>query len=302
MKTRRHFLQTTALGVASLSAPSQVTAAQSKKHTLCAFTKHLQGLSYTQIADIAAGVGLDGIEAPVRPAGHVEPAAVKDELPKLVEALKKNNLELTILTSGINQVSKEQHTDDVLRTAKALGVQRFRMLYFKYDLKKPIQAQLDEWKPLIKDLVQLCTEIGIQPLLQNHSGKDYFGAPIWDAWSLMKEYTPQQWGFAVDAYHTTVEAGMSWPIDTALISSHIQAIYFKDVNWISPGKADGVPLGTGMVNKDMAKTLLKGGFSGPISLHTEYMKGDAAKDPAFVKASEEAFKRDFAVMKEWISA
>ncbi|MBL9114291.1 MAG: TIM barrel protein [Verrucomicrobiaceae bacterium] len=300
MNTRRQFLaQAAALGAASITGQS--IAAPGKKHTLCAFTKHLQGLSYQQIADIAAEVGLDGIEAPVRPGGHVEPEKVTEDLPKLIEALKKNNLEMTILTSGINQVSKEQNTEQVLRTAKALGVQRFRMLYFKYDLKRPIEAQLAEWKPLIKDLVQLCTEIGIQPLLQNHSGKDYFGAPIWDAWSLMKEYTPQQWGFAIDAYHTTVEAGLSWPIDTSLIGSHIQAIYFKDVKWVSPGKADGVPLGTGLVSKDMAKVLLQRGFSGPVSLHTEYMKGDAAKDPAFVKESLGAFKRDLAVMKEWLA-
>ena len=202
-------------------------------------------------------------------------------------------------------MSKEQNTEQVLLTAKALGVQRYRMLYFKYDLKKPIQAQLDEWKPMIKDRVQLSSEIGIQPLLQNHSGKDYFGAPICDAWSLMKDYTPQQWGFAMDAYHTTVEAGLSWPLDTALIGEHIQMLYFKDVKWIAPGKAEGVPLGTGLVNRDFATTMLKRGFTGPISLHTEYMvekgvKKEAVPSPEFVKASLEAFKRDFAVMKEWI--
>lgn len=305
MNTRRHFLQTAALGAASLALGSKVQAASKGKHTLCAFTKHLQGLSYDQIADIAAEVGLDGIEAPIRPGGHVEPERVTEDLPKLAEALKKRNLEITIMTSGINAVSKEQNTEQVLRTAKAMGVQRYRMNYFKYDLKKPIQAQLDEWKPQIKDLIQLSSEIGIQPLLQNHSGKDYFGAPIWDAWSLMKDYTPQQWGFAMDAYHTTVEAGLSWPIDTALIGDHIQMIYFKDVKWISPGKAEGVPLGTGLVNREFATTLLKRGFSGPISLHTEYMvekgaKKDAVPSADFVKASLEAFKRDFAVMKEWI--
>ena len=301
MKNRRHFLQAAALGAASIALRAPAAEAKSK-YKICAFTKHLQGLPFEQIADIAAQTGLDGIEAPVRKDGHVEPERVTEDLPKLVEALKKNQLELTILTSGINQISKEQNTEQVLRTAKALGVQRFRMLYFKYDLKKPIQAQLDEWKPLVKDLVALCTEIGIQPLLQNHSGKDYFGAPIWDAWSLMKDYTPAQWGFALDTYHTTVEAGMSWPIDTSLIGSHIQALYLKDVRWIEPGKADGVPLGTGLVNKAMVTSVLKNGsFNGPISLHTEYMKGDAAKDPAFVQQSLVAFKRDLAVLKEWIN-
>jgi hypothetical protein len=116
----------------------------------------------------------------------------------------------------------------------------------------------------------------------------------------MREHSPAHWGFAVDTYHTTVEAGLSWPIDISLISSHVQAIYIKDVKWLSPGKADGVPLGTGLVNPQMVKTLLGPSFTGPISLHTEYMKGDAAKDPSFAKASLEAFKRDLAVAKEWV--
>jgi DNA mismatch repair ATPase MutS len=48
------------------------------------------------------------------------------------------------------------------------------------------------------------------------------------------------------------------------------------------------------------KAIVKRGFSGVISLHTEYMKGDT-KDPAFVKASLEAFKRDIGVLKGWMA-
>ena len=99
MNTRRHFLQTAALGAASLAIGSNAQAAKGK-HTLCAFTKHLQNLSFDQIADIAAEVGLDGIEAPIRPGGHVEPERVTEDLPKLAEALKKRNLEITIMTSA----------------------------------------------------------------------------------------------------------------------------------------------------------------------------------------------------------
>ena len=303
MPTRRHFFQTAALSAAALAAPSLTLAAAEpgkRKNKLCAFTKHLQGLSYDRIADIAAEVGLDGIEAPVRPLGHVEPERVTEDLPKLADALKKRGLELTIMTSGINQISKEQNTEQVLRTAKALGIERFRMLYFKYDLAKPILPQIEEWRPMIKDLVQLCTEIGIQPLIQNHSGKDYFAAPIWDAYSIMKDFEPQRFGFAFDIYHATVEGGLSWPLEMALIGDHLQCAYFKDVKWIGPGKAEGVPLGTGQASPDYAKALIKRNFAGPISLHTEYMVGQT-KSADFVNDSIAAYKRDLAVLKEWMN-
>jgi sugar phosphate isomerase/epimerase len=304
MQNRRTFLTTTATaaGAALISSPLAAAPA-ARKNKLCSFTKHLQGLSFDQIADIAAECGLDGIEAPIRPGGHVEPERIEEDLPKLAEALKKRGLEITIMTSGINQVSKEQNTETVLRTAAKLGVKRYRMLYFKYDLSKPILPQLDEWRPLIQDLVQLSSEIGIQPLLQNHSGKDYFGAPVWDAYSIMKDFAPQQFSFAFDIYHATVEGGLSWPLDLSLVGDHLGAVYFKDCKWIGRGKAEGVPLGQGQASPEFARMLNKRNFSGPVSLHTEYMveKG-AAKipSPEFVKASIEAYKRDLGVLKEWM--
>ncbi len=171
MSDRRTFLRQAALAAGSLAAPAIAAAAPAAKaraNKLCFFTKHLQGLPFDEIASLGAEMGVDGIEAPIRPGGHVEPGRIEEDLPKLVEALKKQGLELTIMTSGINQVSAEQNTEKVLRTAAALGVKRYRMNYFKYDLTKPIWPQLQELRPKIKDLVQLSKEIGILPMVQNH--------------------------------------------------------------------------------------------------------------------------------------
>ena len=300
LPTRRRFLQNASLLAGSLAATAftPASAAAEKANKLCFFTKHLQGLSFDDIASLAVEMGVDGVESPIRPKGHIEPEKVEDELPKYVEALKKQNLELMIMTSGINEVSEEQRTEAVLRTAAKLGVKRFRMLYYKYDLSKPIWAQLQEVKPRLKDLIQLCQEIGIQPLFQNHSGKDYFGAPIWDIYSLMQEYQPEQFSFCYDIFHATVEGGMQWPLSAALTSTHWGAIYFKDFQW-QGRKAEGCPLGQGQVSPDFAKLLKKQGYSGPISLHVEYLKGDP-KDPAVLKAFREAHLRDFKVLKEWM--
>jgi sugar phosphate isomerase/epimerase len=298
---RRHFLQSGAALAGSLaaSAPSIVTAAGSgPRNELCFFTKHLQGLSFDQIADIAAEMGVDGIEAPIRPKGHIEPERVEDELPKFVGELKKRNLNLTIMTSGINEVSSEQRTEAVLRTAASLGVKRFRMLYYKYDLDQPIWDQLQAVRPKIKDLVQLCDEIGIQPLFQNHSGKNYFGAPVWDIYSIMRDYKPEQFAFAFDILHATAEGGMSWPLEAALVKAHRGAVYFKDFAW-KDKKTATCPLGQGMVDEAFAKMLVKENYSGPVSLHVEYLQGDP-KDPAILKGFKAAQDRDFKLLKQWL--
>jgi sugar phosphate isomerase/epimerase len=303
MPSRRQFLQTTAaLAVPALAASGTHPAAAAEKrgrNPVCFFTKHLQGLSFEDIASLAVEMGMDGVESPIRPKGHIEPEHVEDELPKYVEALKKQGLELMIMTSGINEVSQEQRTEAVLRTAAALGVKRFRMNYYKYDLKKPIWAQLQEVRPKLKDLIQLCQELGIQPMFQNHSGKDYFGAPIWDMYSLMREYSPQQFSFCFDIFHATLEGGLQWPLSVALTADHWGAVYFKDFQWQGK-KAEGCPLGQGQVSPEFAKILRQRGYAGPISLHVEYLKGDA-KDPAVLKSFREAHLRDLAVLKEWMA-
>ncbi|HYF36782.1 MAG TPA: TIM barrel protein [Prosthecobacter sp.] len=299
MSDRRSFLKHAALwsGSLAIAAPG-IAAPKPRTNKLCYFTKHLQGLSYDEIAAVSAEMGVDGIEAPIRPKGHIEPEQVETELPKFVEALKKQNLEMTILTSGINEVSAEQHTEKVLRTAASLGIKRFRMLYYKYDLSKPILPQLDEIRPKIKDLVQFCKEVGIQPLFQNHSGKDYVAAPIWDMYSMMREYPVERFGFAFDILHATVEGGLSWPIDSALVADHYGAVYFKDFKWLGR-KIETCPLGEGQVSPDFAKQLLKRNYGGPISLHVEYLKGNP-KDPAVLKDFREHHATDVKTLKSWM--
>ena len=180
------------------------------------FTKHFLGLPYDRLAEVLAGLGVTGIEAPIRPGGHIEPAMVEDELPKLVEALKKCGVRITMLTSGINSVSDASRTEVVLRTAKALGIPRFRMNWYVYDNKKPIWPQVDEFRPKLKDLVALSKEIGILPCYQNHSGAKNFGAGIWDMALLMRDYKPTELAWAFDIMHATVEGGLSWPIQSTL--------------------------------------------------------------------------------------
>ena len=294
---RRSFLAHSGAAFAGALATS-AAAAPAARNEFCFFTKHLQGLPFDQIADIAAAMGVNGVEAPIRPKGHIEPERVEDELPKFVGELKKRGLNLTILTSGINEVSDEQRTEAVLRTAASLGVKRFRMLYYKYDLDQPIWPQLQAVRPKIKDLVQLCSEIGIQPLFQNHSGKTYFGAPVWDIYSIMREYPPEQFAFAFDILHATAEGGLSWPLEAALVREHLGAVYFKDFAW--EGKKHATcPLGEGQVDQAFARALVKQGYQGPISLHVEYLKGDP-NDAATLKSFIAAQDRDFKTLKTWL--
>ena len=301
MNTRRSFLKSSSAAILASLAPqaTRLSAAAVAPSEFCFFTKHLQGLSFDQIADIAAGIGVQGIEAPVRPGGHVEPERVEDELPELAGALRKRGLGITIMTSAINEVSADQHTEKVLRAAKAAGIPRYRMGYNKYDLTRPIWPQLEAWRAKFKDLIALSREIGIQPLYQNHSGKDYLGAPVWDVFMLMQDYPARDWAFAFDFYHATAEGSLSWPLETSLVRERIGAAYFKNFKW-GEKKPEACPLGEGVIGPDSVAMLRKLGYAGPVSLHVEYLKG-SVKDAAYLEEAVAATKRDFAVLKEWWS-
>jgi len=75
--------------------------------------------------------------------------------------------------------------------------------------------------------------------------------------------------------------------------------YFKSFQW--QGRVPvGCPLSEGNVGKDSVSLLRKSGYSGPVCLHVEYLKGKIT-DAGALKAAHEATRKDFATLKEWWS-
>jgi sugar phosphate isomerase/epimerase len=188
-QTRRHFLQHASLGAVGVClAGAKLLAAEppAGDNKICAFTKPFHKLRFDALADRIAEIGFDGIEAPVRPGGHIEPADAERELPRLVEELRKRNLEIGVMASGIKGLD-EPHTKPVLKTAADLGIKKYRLAYYQYDLNRPIVEQVRELRPALRDLVAYSKELGILPLYQNHSGAALVGAPVWDLHELFSE-------------------------------------------------------------------------------------------------------------------
>ncbi|MEM7600850.1 MAG: sugar phosphate isomerase/epimerase family protein [Verrucomicrobiota bacterium] len=286
-----------AAAVLSPYSGSNVFAQEKNRFQFCTFTKPLQHLSYEEMAKAIASMGFDGIEGTVRPGGHVLPETVEEDLPKMVGALKAEGIDLTLMASGIREVSDKQRTEVVLRTAAELGVKRFRMAYYKYDLSKPIAPQLDEFRPKLKDLIAMTNDLGIKPVYQNHSGKNYFGGPIWDMAELFDEFDPSEIGVAFDIGHATVEGAKAWPLNFARIKPYVDTIYVKEPAW-SDNKLSWGGIGEGAVDKAFFDQLKKSDFSGTVSLHVEYL---GHKDPEVVPAVLEAMKKDFATLRELLS-
>jgi sugar phosphate isomerase/epimerase len=292
---RRRFLATAGGGLAAASLVTRAAAApdSSTKNSICVFTKPFNSLTYDELADRIAELGFDGVEAPIRKGGHIEPEAVPEELPKFVEALQKRNLELTVMTSNINDPN-DPLTENVLKTASELGVRRYRMQYFKYDFNKPILKQLDEWRPQFRDLAAMNKQFGVTAVYQNHAGRNYLGAALWDLRRILDGIAVNEIGVAYDIRHATVEAGMSWPVTYHMIRPHIETVYVKDFVW-DGAKPKNVPLGEGRISADFFQMLKKSDFNGPVSLHEEYLDH---RKPELVPTHLAAIKKDFATLKK----
>jgi L-ribulose-5-phosphate 3-epimerase len=291
MKTnRREFLLNSLLTTAGLSSAMNTAAnertASSKKASLLPdndvpkisiFSKHLQWLNYAEMAQVAAQIGFDGVDITVRPDGHVLPERVAEDLPKAVDAVKKAGMNVYMITTAVTDAD-DPFTESILKTANALGIQHYRMGWFKYDAQKNIEDSLKDFELQLSKLAVVNKKYSIYGEYQNHSGL-YFGAPIWDLYTVLARVNSPWLGSQYDIFHATVEGANSWPIALKVMKPYIKSVDIKDFQW---AKKEGkwlnevVPLGEGFVDYKSYLTLLKlYGINVPISMHYEYSLGGA---------------------------
>ena len=241
------------------------------------FSKHLQWLNYAEMAQVAAQIGFDGIDITVRPSGHVLPERVAEDLPKAVNAIRKAGMNVYMITTAITDAD-EPTAEIILKTASALGIKHYRTGWLKYDAKKTIEDNLKDIEVKLAKLAELNKKYSIYGEYQNHSG-EYFGAPIWDLYTVLNRINSPWIGSQYDILHATVEGANAWPIGLKLIKPYIKSIDIKDFQWAKKdGKwfAEIVPLGGGLVDyKSYLNALKLYGVNVPVSMHFEYSLGGA---------------------------
>jgi sugar phosphate isomerase/epimerase len=214
----------------------------------------------------------------------------------MVEALKKRQRRLVILTTDVQDASNPLN-QRVLRAASKVGLKHYRLGFFRYREDRSIPDQLNEIKVQLRDVAALNQELGLCAGFQNHSGRDYVGAPVWDIYELIKDFDRQQIGVHFDIGHATIEGGNAWRTNARLMTPLFSAVYVKDFAWQKLGeswKSEWCPLGQGMISRSFIATLKKSPFRGPISQHHEYPLGAQ-------KEMITAMQKDLATLKSWLA-
>ena len=294
---RRDFIGGVSLAALGTLPIGKTLAAEAKTgREIAVFTKYFEKLSYDQLAETIAPLGVAGLEAPLRKGGHIEPQELAEKLPAFVAALAKKDLKVVVMASSINGVDKGGLVEKQLRAAAKAGVKRYRLQHLKYDLSKPIKPQVADFKARLTDLAALNREIGIQGLYQNHRGKNYVGGPIWDMVEMLEDIDVKGLGMAFDFAHATVEGANAWELNFRRASPHIGAVFFKDYRLEGKGWR-ACPIGEGMVNPLAGKLVTKMlPPEIPVSIHVEYVKGEDV-----VKRTVAAMERDLATVRKWLA-
>lgn len=154
-----------------------------------------------------------------------------------------------------------------------------------------------EFTAQLKDVAAMNKEIGITGGIQNHSGRDSFGAAVWDIWTAIKDLDPRHLGNFFDIGHASIEGGSSWPIEARLMAPHFMTVSVKDFVWektAQGARSKWVPLGEGLLNKSFFTWLKTTNFDGPISHHAEYEHGQG-------REMIERLRRDVEVLRGWLA-
>jgi L-ribulose-5-phosphate 3-epimerase len=302
--SRREFFFRAGLAAGGLAVGDETSAlwqaAEGISVPIVLFSKAYQPLklNFTQAAEFTAEAGLSGVDSPVRPDGEIVPERVEDELPAYVEALRKRGLAMPYLTTAITSPASPR-AEVVLRTAKKLGIERYRLGFIYRSDDASWERQLKEVRTQLTDLAALNKEIGIGAVMQNHSpsGKIYVGGNLHELAQIIAGFDPAQIGVAFDIAHALNVHGAGWRQGFDKIKPHLKVVYVKDIN----REKRFVPLGQGEVaGAGYFKLLKQAGYHAPVSLHIEYdwePKVQPESRPALMKAVKDSLR----VLQGWLA-
>ncbi len=243
-----------------------------------AFTKSFQDWDIGTVCQRFREIGLDGLDLTVRKRGHIEPADVAAKLPAAARSALEVGSEILFITTDITDATPE--AERTLATASELGIDRFKLGYYRYQPFGNLAEQLDETRKRIDAVIKIAKKHGILPCIHVHSGT-FLPSHGTQLYQLISGYSPEEVGAYVDMLHMALEGGGDgWRQGLDLLAPWIALVAVKNF-WWEKGERDKygqqrwnhkvVPIAEGVSPlPDYVKTLRTAGYDGVFSLHSEY--------------------------------
>lgn len=250
-------------------------------------SKPLENLSYTELADTVADLGMDGVDLTVRSPGHVLPERVKTDLPQAVQAIRSRGLEVGWLTTAIES-AQSPYAEDIVATASNLGIKQFKLGYYRYAGFGAMRRQIAEAREQLRGIEELCLNYGIQAGVHAHDGPT-LSATTHVVSLLLEGFDPAALCYYPDLGHIGIEGSFGgWIHGLDLLSDRINMIALENLaqyQEVDPEtgamhwRARVVPFDQGFIPFPEAFQYLKQfGYTGYASFQAEYRGQNSFKD------------------------
>lgn len=271
--TRRMFLaRTAAFGLwACCRSADQVFGAGRASLGVYLFDKVCAqaGLSLEETVELVESVGLEGVDCAVRVKDRIEPAQVRQDLPRYDRMLRARGRRVGLLTTAILDPSTPD-ARPVLEVARELGVRMYRVGFLRFRPETPVADQIRQAREGLARLVEWNRQLGLCALVQNHSpagNTRYLGGDLSEMAALVDGFSPDEVAVAFDPAHALLVHGDGWAEHLDRLKGHLGAVYVKDVD----RRRRFVPFGEGELGRmGFFERLRRMGYEGPVSLHIEY--------------------------------
>jgi sugar phosphate isomerase/epimerase len=275
-------------------------------------SKFFAGLSVDELGRKVQELGYDGVDLCVRPGHPVNLENVESALPAAVKQWAEDGLVCPLATAPVplNDPSAPE-VPALFAGCAAAGVPRLKIGFWRFREVEQFRGQLDQAREGLAGFARLAGEYGVQVVYQTHSGP-CLGSNCAGLLALLEGFDPRHLGAYPDLGHLALD-GEDLAMGLAMIADWLSVVAIKDAYHAPqppgsepPFAARFVPVGRGSVDWRRAIGVLRGlGFTGPLTVHTEYnfdeaiirRVGYAEESPA---ALEEYARQDAAYLRRVI--
>jgi sugar phosphate isomerase/epimerase len=186
-------------------------------YTLSLFTKPWKEQTPDQLGELAAGLGFDAIEFPLRPGYQVDPENALKGLPALSRTLERYGVRIASVAS-----STQEH---IFAACQEAGVPVIRIMLLDYgDCAGYMQAE-SAWVRMLDGLCPLCEKYGVRIAVQQHQGQGVFSSM--DLRHLLERTDARYIGGIWDAAHSAL-AGETPEKALDILWDYLAMVNFKN--------------------------------------------------------------------------
>lgn len=185
------------------------------KITYSIFTKPWKKQSVEELGQFVSGLGLNGIEFPLRDGYQVEPKDAEKGLPEIVKKLGEYNLKITSVASDTDE--------NIFAGCAAAGIPLIRIM-FGANLEKGYMNCEAEMKKSIEKFLPYCEKYGVKVGIQHHYGPGVSNSM--EMRHILEGYDPKYVGAIWDAAHSGL-AGEEPEQGLDIIWSHLCLVNLK---------------------------------------------------------------------------